>query len=86
MTIEREPVPKQQVNVRLDPALHEIMKSAKDVLGAYSNDVIYTMAIEEFLANHPEVIDGAQQSLENAQSVTLGALERLAQFRGTQSD
>lgn len=76
-----EPLERQQVNVRLDPSLHMIMKGAKEIVGASSMDEVYTMAIEEFLASHPEIVDGVHSSIVDSQSVAVSALQRLQQIR-----
>ena len=79
---------RRQVNISIDPALHQEMKRWKDRLKDTSNvsnlDDVYTWAITELLANlevdHPEFMEVVEAPITEA-DITIGALERHSEIR-----
>jgi len=72
---------KKPALVRIDPSLHLIMRGIKDVLHIGSLEETYSMAIFEFIINHPEIVEPVLQQLATEKSIILGSVEKLQATR-----
>lgn len=79
-----EELEKQQVNFRIDPSIHRLMHGIKDVLGMSSVADAYSLAAEEFILNHPEIVEGLEGNLHDEAEVTQRALQALIEIRSSQ--
>ncbi len=69
-----------QVNIRLEPSLHLLMKCGGSVLNMGITQ-IYERAAEEFLVNHPEIMLAIGEQLATENSIVVGAFEKLTKLK-----